>query len=78
MFNYGKALLAQKTPEGVDNNMCESFNNWIVAIRAHPIITMLEGLRCKTFVRTQENRFKLEKWTGRICSNIVKKIKQIY
>ena len=99
MFNYCKALLAQKTPEGVkammstepihwsrawfrigsncdsvDNNMCESFNNWIVAIRAHPIITMLEGIRCKVFVRLQENRFKSEKWTGRICPNIVKKL----
>jgi hypothetical protein len=99
MFNYCKALLAQKTPAGakammntepihwsrawfrigsncdsVDNNMCESFNNWIVAIRAHPVITMLEGLRCKTFVRIQENRLKRERWTGRICPNIVKKL----
>ena len=29
------------------DNMCESFNNWIVDVRAHPIISMLEGIRTK-------------------------------
>ena len=56
------------------DSMCETFNNWIIPIRAHPIITMLEGVRCKTLVRIQENRLKSEKWTGRICPDIVKKI----
>uniref|UniRef100_A0A0A9AVD5 SWIM-type domain-containing protein n=1 Tax=Arundo donax TaxID=35708 RepID=A0A0A9AVD5_ARUDO len=59
--------------DSVDNNMCESFNNWIVAVRAHPIISMLEGIRSKTYVRIQQNKFKSEKWPGRICPNIPKK-----
>nr|CAH66619.1 OSIGBa0144C23.5 [Oryza sativa] len=33
--------------DSVDNNMCESFNNWIIDIRAHPIISMFEGIRTK-------------------------------
>lgn len=44
--------------DSVDNNMCESFNNWIVDIRAHPIISMLEGIRTKVYVRIQQNRTK--------------------
>jgi hypothetical protein len=31
--------------------MCESFNNWIVDVRALPIVSMLEGIRTKIFVR---------------------------
>lgn len=58
----------------VDNNMCESFNNWIVAARAHPIITMLEGIRIKTYTRIQQNKFKSTNWVGKICPNIQKKL----
>uniref|UniRef100_M8C797 MULE transposase domain-containing protein n=1 Tax=Aegilops tauschii TaxID=37682 RepID=M8C797_AEGTA len=33
--------------DSVDNNMCESFNNWIMESRYLPIISMLEWIRCK-------------------------------
>jgi hypothetical protein len=54
--------------------MSESFNNWIVDVRAHPIISMLEGIRTKVYVRIQQNRTKSGKWTSKICPNILKKL----
>ncbi|BAH92786.1 Os04g0578900 [Oryza sativa Japonica Group] len=60
---------------GVDNNMCESFNKWIVQARYLPIISMLEAIRCKVMVRIQENRDKAAKWNTLICPNIYKRLK---
>ena len=60
--------------DSVDNNMCERFNNWIVDIRAHPIISMLEGIRTKVYVRIQQNRTKSNSWSSKICPNILKKL----
>jgi hypothetical protein len=100
LFNYHKAKLAQKTPDGakaimktdpihwcrawfklgsncdsVDNNICESFNNWIVGARYLPIISMLEVIRRKVMVRIQQQRSKCGRWHQDICPNISKKIK---
>jgi len=60
--------------DSVDNNLCESFNKWIVEARFYPIITMLETIRKKVMVRIQEQRAKSERWMGRICPNILKKL----
>lgn len=60
--------------DSVDNNMCESFNNWIVDVRAQPIISLLEGIRTKVYVRIQQNRTKASSWSGRVCPNILKKL----
>ena len=60
--------------DSVDNNMCESFNNWIVDVRAHPIISMLEGIRTKVYMRIQQNRSKTSKWSTSFCPNILKKL----
>jgi hypothetical protein len=60
--------------DSVDNNICESFNKWIIEARFFPIITMLETIRRKVMVRIQEQRTKLEKWTTVICPNINKKL----
>lgn len=61
--------------DSVDNNMCESFNKWIVQARYLPIISMLEAIRCKVMVRIQENRDKAAKWNTLICPNIYKRLK---
>jgi hypothetical protein len=61
--------------ESVDNNLCESFNHAIVEARSYPIISMLEKIRYKITARVQENRTKCEKWPGKICPNIFKKLK---
>lgn len=60
--------------DSVDNNMCESFNKWIVDARYFPIITMLETIRRKVMVRIQQNRSKYETWNTIICPNILKKL----
>lgn len=60
--------------DSVDNNMCESFNKWIVEARFLPIISMLEAIRRKVMVRIHEHRTKMEKWIGPIYPNILKKL----
>ncbi|WVZ59319.1 hypothetical protein U9M48_009476 [Paspalum notatum var. saurae] len=60
--------------DSVDNNMCESFNKWIVEARFYPIITMLEAIRRKVMVRIQQNRTKAESRNTLICPNILKKV----
>ncbi|WVZ53693.1 hypothetical protein U9M48_004598 [Paspalum notatum var. saurae] len=40
--------------DSVDNNICESFNKWIVEPRHFPIISLLEAIRCKVMIRIQE------------------------
>ncbi|WVZ51299.1 hypothetical protein U9M48_002454 [Paspalum notatum var. saurae] len=40
--------------DSVDNNMCESFNKWIVEARFYPIITMLEAIRRKVMNQGRE------------------------
>lgn len=39
-----------------EDNMCESFNHWIVDVRAYPFISMLEGIQTKVFVRIQQKQ----------------------
>lgn len=60
--------------DSVDNNMCESFNKWILDARFFPIITMLETIRRKVMVRIQSNRSKSSSWNTVICPNILKKM----
>jgi hypothetical protein len=60
--------------DSVDNNMCETFNKWIVEARFFPIITMLETIRRKVMVRIQSNRSKALSWNTVICPNILKKL----
>uniref|UniRef100_A0A8R7R5Z4 SWIM-type domain-containing protein n=1 Tax=Triticum urartu TaxID=4572 RepID=A0A8R7R5Z4_TRIUA len=64
--------------DSVDNNICESFNKWIVQARYMPIITMLEAIQCKVMVRIQDMRTQLDKWAASvtICPNITKKLKK--
>jgi hypothetical protein len=61
----------------VDNNMCESFNNWIVEYRGLPIISMFEAIRAKVTVRIQVNRAMPAKWNGTICQKILKKVNKL-
>jgi len=61
--------------DSVDNNICESFNKWIIDARFYPVITLLEAIRCKVMVRIQQQRYAAEKWSGLVCPNIQKKLK---
>jgi len=60
--------------DSVDNNLCESFNKWIVQARFFPIITMLETIRRKVMVRIHDNVTKSARWNTIICPNILKKL----
>ncbi|XP_059301891.1 uncharacterized protein LOC132053805 [Lycium ferocissimum] len=46
----------------VENNMCETFNSWILAARHKSIITMLEEIRHKVMTRHVEMRRFAETW----------------
>ncbi|XP_075100753.1 uncharacterized protein LOC142176618 [Nicotiana tabacum] len=63
----------------IDNNMCETFNSWILAERHKTIITMLEEIRIKLMIRIaikiyQDNVAKSMKctprWNGETCYEI--------
>lgn len=60
--------------DSVDNNICESFNKWIVEARFYPIITMLEMIRKKVMVRIQEMNSKADRWITQVCPNILRKL----
>lgn len=59
----------------VDNNICESFNKWIVEARYLPIISMVEAIRCKVMIRIHDMNTKGARWQQLICPNILKKLK---
>ncbi|KAL2228373.1 UNVERIFIED_CONTAM: hypothetical protein Sindi_1817000, partial [Sesamum indicum] len=56
------------------NNLCESFNNYILEAIDKPIISMFECIRTKLMSRLQLKREGMEKYGGSICPNILKKI----
>ncbi|KAL2243683.1 UNVERIFIED_CONTAM: hypothetical protein Sindi_0486300 [Sesamum indicum] len=56
------------------NNLCESFNNYILEARDKPIISMFEWITTKLMSRLQLKREGMEKYGGSICPNILKKI----
>uniref|UniRef100_A0ACD5VJ30 Uncharacterized protein n=1 Tax=Avena sativa TaxID=4498 RepID=A0ACD5VJ30_AVESA len=64
--------------DSVDNNICESFNKWIVQARYLPIISSFEAIRRKVMVRIQEMITQMDKWAPNviICPNITKKLKK--
>ncbi|XP_040369906.1 uncharacterized protein LOC121051504 isoform X2 [Rosa chinensis] len=51
----------------MDNNLCESFNSWIVEARKKPPVTMFEEIRLKLMKRIQVRRAKMEAYEGNIC-----------
>ncbi|KAF7113214.1 hypothetical protein RHSIM_RhsimUnG0149100 [Rhododendron simsii] len=56
----------------ITNNGAESFNNWLGNLRGNPILTMLEGIRCKVMSRIQTRHQKGVAWTHRITANVKK------
>ncbi|KAG5615312.1 hypothetical protein H5410_015136 [Solanum commersonii] len=50
----------------VENNMCETFNSWLLAARHKSIITMLEEIRHKIMDRNVEMRKFVDTWISDI------------
>ncbi|XP_049361082.1 uncharacterized protein LOC125825838 [Solanum verrucosum] len=59
------------------NNLCESFNKYILDARDKPIITMLEMIKNKLMKRLHSKRIWIEKYQDKICPKIVKKLNKI-
>ncbi|XP_075500544.1 uncharacterized protein LOC142539155 [Primulina tabacum] len=60
------------------NNLCESFNSFIIDAREKPVIEMYEMIRNLLMGRFQKNRERANKWNGRICSKIKDVLAKIY
>ncbi|XP_031091088.1 uncharacterized protein LOC115996087 [Ipomoea triloba] len=56
------------------NNICECFNAMILDARDSPLLHCLEIVRKQIMIRLFECRKQAQKWTGKICPNIVKKL----
>lgn len=60
------------------NNMCESFNNFILNAREKPVIEMFEMIRNLLMARYQGNREKTRKWKIWICPKIIDVLAKVY
>ncbi|XP_060182532.1 uncharacterized protein LOC132612243 [Lycium barbarum] len=62
--------------DSVDNNMAESFNNWILVARYKTIITMLEEIRVKMMKRIGQLREFLNTWITNISPMSLKTLQE--
>lgn len=60
------------------NNICESFNSFILYARKKPLIEMFQLIRNLLMTRFQVNREKADKWKSRICPKIRDVLSKIY
>ena len=58
--------------KAIDNNICETFNGYIVKARTKSIIYMLEEIRCHLMVRMTENIREIIAFKDVICPKIRK------
>ncbi|KAL8458780.1 hypothetical protein ACS0TY_036330 [Phlomoides rotata] len=58
----------------IDNNVSESFNGYIVQVRAKHIIDMLESIRIDLMERQHKNLHDMSGVTDKVCPRIRKKI----
>lgn len=58
----------------ITNNMTESFNNWLGNLRSQPILTMLEGIRCKLMGKFQTRYQKAMQWKSNVTLNVKKQL----
>ncbi|CAL8167487.1 unnamed protein product [Prunus armeniaca] len=56
------------------NNLCESFNFWIMLARSKPIISMMEEIRVKLMRRIQMRRDLMMRWERAICPRPLAKL----
>lgn len=74
---FCKSLISLHTKTDiVDNNICETFNGYILHFRDKPIIDMLEDIRHHLMTRMHKISQPLESSTDVLCPNIRKKIEK--
>lgn len=59
------------------NNLCESFNSFILLARDKPILTMLERIRMDMMVRNANRMVACEKWKDVVGPRIKKMLDKI-
>ena len=59
------------------NNLCESFNKYILEARDKPILTMMETIRTKMMERIANKHTIVENYLGPFCPKIQKKLENI-
>lgn len=59
------------------NNLCESFNAYILEAREKPIIQMIEDIRTKLMERYNKKKEGIQKHGFRICSKIRNKLEKM-
>ncbi|XP_075077241.1 uncharacterized protein LOC142163981 [Nicotiana tabacum] len=65
---WGRASFREDSKSDViENNMCETFNSWIVGHRHKSVITMLETIRHKIIKRTIKMRKFVETWVTHLA-----------
>ncbi|GLU09565.1 hypothetical protein SLE2022_333370 [Rubroshorea leprosula] len=71
-----KAFFDEDCKCDVDNNMCETFNSWILAARSKVIIFMIKTLIDQLMERFKEKRLFVETWSNDIAPRVMKNIKE--
>ena len=61
----------------IDNNVCETFNGYIVKARGRPIIDMLEDIRESLMERMHQKLNEISKVTDTICPRIRSKLEEV-
>ena len=70
-------ISTQTTSPTTDNNVCESFNNYILQARSMPIINMLEYIRSAIMHRIVRKRNKSSSSSDELCPKIRKLLNKI-
>ncbi|XP_057772531.1 uncharacterized protein LOC130992076 [Salvia miltiorrhiza] len=76
--SFCKSLLSSYTKTDIiDNNICESFNSFILQARDKPILHMLEDIRKKLMSRMHDIANSLDKSEDELCPNVRIKLNKI-
>ena len=70
-------ISTRTTSPTTDNNVCESFNNYILQSRSMPIIDMLEYIRSAIMHRIVRKRNKISGSSHELCPKIRKLLNKI-
>ncbi|KAH9751096.1 SWIM-type domain-containing protein [Citrus sinensis] len=68
MHTYDRNCMVDRT----DNNASECFNNWILAYRDRPCLTMLEEIRCRLMKRFTKRRNEAATWKKQLTPKVLK------
>ena len=73
--NFYRAFISMQTTSPTnDNNVCESFKNYILQSRSMPIIDMLEYIRSAIMHRIVRKRNKISDSSDELCPNFRQRV----